>query len=325
WSKQVALPLVVVLPAWVWLTEGWRRAVRFLVCLAVCGALVSAVILWLFGPVENVLFNLWTVPRNQVTHPSGRMWDLVGAFRRHIKETALLGVLVVVTAVLELRRHAAQGSSGGRLRAVPGMLFALVGLSFLPGALLAFRKPGGDVNAMSYDSYFLLAAVTLSLTGLAQASTAPRRLVAAARGLLVTLPGLVLLTVVLWQESGCLSSWRRPVRLAELPSEVAYEYARRHPGEVYFPRLTLASYLAEGRVDHQSAGLIDRKVAGVPLSPGHLRAHLPPRLRAVAMVENGFIGERGHLGLPEYSLPVEEPELPGFVVFERREAAGRGP
>ncbi|MCP4661809.1 MAG: hypothetical protein GY856_40925, partial [bacterium] len=117
WSKQVALPLVVVLPAWVWLTEGWRRAVRFLVCLAVCGALISAVILWLFGPVENVLFNLWTVPRNQVTHPSGRMWDLVGAFRRHTKETALLGVLVVVTAVLELRRHAAQGSSGGRLRA----------------------------------------------------------------------------------------------------------------------------------------------------------------------------------------------------------------
>ncbi len=311
WTKQMVLPLLVVLPVYLALTAGRRAAGRFLLCLLLAAGLISAAVWWLFDPVD-LLFHLWTMPSRHLDGIGPGL--LLSGVERLLRETAVIWVVAGAALVLLLRRRHA-GVDPWQWRREPAVLFILVGLAELPLALLGYLKIAGDVNAMSYVAYFIICGATLLLAG--EASATSERAARAARRTLWALPAGLLLMVMLVQEPGSLDTWRRPLALAELPHERAFEYARRHPHEIYFPRLTLVSYLAEGEIYHQSAGLLDRQAAGLPLSQEHLRAHLPARMRAIAMAENGFMSEIEELGLPEFSQAFHDPQLPGFVIYRR--------
>ena len=129
------------------------------------------------------------------------------------------------------------------------------------------------------------------------------------------IPAVVLPIVLLFQEPGTLRTLTRPFPAGELPHQIAFDYARRHPGEIYFPRMTLVHLLAEGEVYHQVIGVLDRAYAEFPLTEDHLRAHLPPEMKGIAFFENVFMSEIEYYDPLGFSRQIRDPELPGFVVW----------
>ena len=190
----------------------------------------------------------------------------------------------------------------------PGWGYGLVGLAMAPMMVMATVKEGGDINNMAYPAYFLIAGASLSLAALA------RRTVIARRGL-VAIPAVILPTVLVFQEPETLRTLIRPFPTAELPHQIAYDYAREHPGEIYFPRMTLVHLLAEGEVYHQVIGILDRAYAEFPLTEDHLRAHLPPRMKGIAFYENVFMSEIEYYESLGFSQQIRDPDLPGFVIW----------
>ncbi len=298
WTKLVLLPLPAALALWGLWSGGRRRLGWCLGSLAVAGAAVSGLMIAGFGPLPNLVLNLWTVPASHTLPGLSRF--AAGAWGLLADEAAAWVLWLVAVGLLRL--------DGRDLRRDPAAVFGLVALVTAPLAVMARLKIGGDVNAHAYVSYFLVTGALLSLC-----RSASR--LAAARRLLAVLPPAAAALLLAVQAPAVLRSYTATP--GPPPHQLAWEYAARHPGEVYFPRLTLASLLAEGRVYHQMPGLVDRRVAGIPTSREHLLAHLPARLAAVAFYDNAFRCWPEELGLPEFSRPTQDPELPGFIVFRR--------
>lgn len=113
------------------------------------------------------------------------------------------------------------------------------------------------------------------------------------------------------------------------PSQLAYEYLRRHPGRAYFPCNPLAHLMAEGRLPHFLLPILERSVAGLPMSRDQIEAHLPPRFEEIVFPP----GARGH-GFPVewmqglLNRPLARSDrriLPGFEAYSVRNLAARPP
>jgi hypothetical protein len=111
-------------------------------------------------------------------------------------------------------------------------------------------------------------------------------------------------------------------------SQAAYEYLRRHPGAAYFPNQPLAHVLAEGRLYHFLGSVYERRVAGYPLTPEHLRRHIPPSIHAICY--NPPDQGTYHYGMvahffPDFCRPAALPALPQFVCVAQAEEPGAAP
>lgn len=326
WTKQVVLPLLLALPLYLLLTEGARSARRYLVVLAAAGLLVGGLVVWWFGPPWLIWFHLVTVPSRHPWRFGGGGHALLTGTGLLVSELTTLWGICLASLVLRIdgmRRTVAGADWRQALRREPWPLLWLVGLSMVPTAVLSRVKTGGDRNALSYVAYFLLAGATLSLLAAATAAKDRPALMGdrrRARAGLLVLPAVLLAVVVTVQEPGCLVPWRHALNRDALPQDIAFRYAAQHPGEAYFPRLTLSSYLAEGRFYHQSPGFIDAFNAGVPIDDESLWAHLPSRLRIVAFDRNGYESQVEYLPFQEQLEPApDDPELPGFVIYAWRD------
>lgn len=305
WTKLMLLPLLAALPLWALVMSGRRRALRLAVILAAVLAVVSASMVLAFGPLDRLIFNTWTVPARHatlITDPETMARAVRVAWRLLSQNAPAWALWLGVLAVRLHRRPAGWARE-------PAVAYGALGLALVPFSILGLLKKGGDINAFSYTLYPVVIGTVLSLLEEAQRSVLMRRL-------LLGLPAFLLAAVAAFQEPEFLETWSQPFRPSELPHQIAFEYARRHPGEVYFPRLTLATMMAEGKAYHQLVGLIDRDIAGFPPTPEHLRAYLPRNMKAVAFAANGFSAEVWQLHLPELRQDEgRDPELPGFIVY----------
>jgi hypothetical protein len=198
-------------------------------------------------------------------------------------------------------------------------LLLFVGVAMVPTAVVGGAKLGAFLNAHSYASYFIAGAATLGAGELAArpdgCGTIARLSIAAALGALVVSYANSPVDVQAARQSlAGLRTW------TDNPQQHAFEFARAHPGEVYFPLNPLASLQAEGRLDHAAVGIWDRSQAGFAPPPALLRRYLPPQLRWVAFrpLRGGFtlLPDPAQLA-PGFTRRVTLPELRGFDVFER--------
>jgi hypothetical protein len=187
-------------------------------------------------------------------------------------------------------------------------LLIWVSLFLAPGAILGRIKEGGDVNNLSLCVYFLLAAMAVELRAALSRkitdktnSTAPIGMLALMLIGLCTLYYLPTLT-------------RLPPFARQLyrnPQQIAYDYLKDHPGEVYFPNDPLPALMANGKLYHLAEGIHDRERAGYPLSEEHLRSGIPPNMKWIAILP----GLPDVKYFPAYHKPIPVPDLPDWKVL----------
>lgn len=292
WTKQTAAPLPLALLTAVWLAHGRTVATGYLMALAGIGIAISGVLVAAMG--EPMLFNMFVMLGRQAWYRPG----LAGVLA---EGATLLGsaweVLAGLGVALLVWRLA--GGEVSRVAFRPWMPLLLAAAFLFPTGALGANKLGGEENAF-HSMYYLIAALA---TMLADAGRSMR---------LARAPGYVFCVVALlaaWN-TGRLSVWasRRP--LWQNKQQLAYEFALRHPGEVYFPWYPLATLMAEGRLYHFEYGMFDRFLGGFEPTPNHVRAYVPPRMHWIAGHERMWCARY----FPEYSRVVTLPDLPGWVV-----------
>jgi hypothetical protein len=101
-------------------------------------------------------------------------------------------------------------------------------------------------------------------------------------------------------------------------TQVAYDYARQHPGKTYFPVNPLAALLAEGRLTHLDSALYDREIAGFPINAEQFAAGLPARCEFVAYPPRNEPRAAILRELVKGQPPVQELGLEGWSVYRIR-------
>jgi|GEM_PF-634518 len=200
----------------------------------------------------------------------------------------------------------------------PQVFFAIVGLFLSPTSILGRVKEGGDVNALSYTLYFLSIAALLVLIEWFSMVKFSKYLPKTSATLTVCYSAF-LLTQMLKFPSHTIELSQHFTQafhhIQNHPTQMAYQYVKKHPGEAYFPWQTLANVMAEGKMYHFEYGLFDRELAGFPASDRHFRAGLPANLQLIAFYSrnDGYVLHR----LPEFSRQIELDELPGWKIYTR--------
>ena len=306
--KQMFLPLPLALIVYLWAADGRARSVRYLFWLVVAGTLASAAALSAAGP-EHLYHCLIWLPAH---HP----WNMVGAIQA-MRNFILLSMPVPVLLLASVVYLWTTGQlRGSRLRALAAnrcVPLLLVGVALLPFSIAGRAKAGGDINSLSFALFFLTCGLTVMLADVARGSHS-----ASARRLAVSALVATMIPLALFEAPLVFDIRASVKRLPQAGQEVAFEYLKRHPGEAYFPWLPLAHYCAEHRFRHYSYGIVERLLAGEAVSMADFRAYIPQDPRIIAF---GADGTRYLLGydlmkyMPEYSYQVNDPELPGWLVY----------
>lgn len=321
WAKQSAVLGLLSLQVFVALALG-RGAWRTWAVSMLGGALASAaVFLAAFDPAA-LLFNMVEIPSH---HP---LWDsdafaLLLRTLRELGEASLLEACVLcggLAALPALRRELRECGPGAWIREHPWVALVFVGLGNLPTAVASRMKWGGDVNAFSFLSYFLLiAALLLLMTAAGPCGHDARAPKALGRAVLA---GLCLALTA----RGAYATLRLPTLLRQSGADqhaAGFALIRESPGRVYLPNQPLSHLLAEGRLYHFSYGLLDRELGGHPVTAAHFRAGIPGGASLVCFDElwpGDPVTVPAVLPFFPQARPIECGR-PGWVVFEVPPAA----
>lgn len=283
WSTLWAAPIALALSVYLWLAWGFRWFARFWLWFAVTAAALTGLFMLLYGP-RDLWFTLVTL--------RWRKPDLGGQALSFLAQGWPLLAALVALAGLRWRQAELEESRLRREAWGAPALIAVVLVPFLVGQAL----------------FYLAAAVSLLLASTAGAGgEEPAR--RAARGVGVALAGVALFFVA----ARTLDLWRADPK----GEDPAYEFARRNPGSIYFPRNPLPTVMAERKVYHAEPALESRTRAGYPPGKGHLEAYVPPDPRYI-VVRPGEAFPRERFTVFRESVYIEAPALPGWKTYARR-------
>ena len=321
-TKQTLFPILIVLPLWFGIQHGVRRAIHLSLLLFFWLSMAGLLCIGIFGKAE-LFFNILDIPRK---HP----W-IYGKFSSFQTFFLLFGELVdhglPVLATLfiaaklcplssprsEHSQNSWLSSFRSWIRDHPWSLLALTSLFMIPTSLLGRIKVGGSVNNLAAPIYFLTAALVMLVIDWYRTDSKP---IDYSRQKLL-IPIFLVSMFSPFALAGAIIKDLNGMRvLSENPQEVAYRYARAHPGQAYFPWNPLSTFLAEQRIDHFEYGLFDRDLAGFPISTRHFLQHISPKTRLVAFPPDRAT-EWTLKYLPAFNKRVEIPELPGWICYEQ--------
>jgi hypothetical protein len=279
WSKQTLVPLLVALPAFVWMCEGTRQLCRYLTCLAVAGAAISALMLAAFGPLQPMWFNMFVVPMREPHLPEKnvlqKFWQLG---TENLLPAAIILFLLLLPAFIS--DGGSRPDRGRFLAEHRWLVFGFVGIAMFPTFVAGILKVGGDINHLSLVSLFMLLAAGTGLGAhLGELEAArPEILRGAARTftIIFVLIGMLRTPIAMFSVAGS-----RPLRTNS--SESAYRFEKAHPGEAYFPFNPLAVLLASGKLYHSDIGLKDRELSGYGIGGEQFRRYAPRDYRMIAI------------------------------------------
>ena len=327
WSKQIAVPILVSLPLYIYLVCDIKIFIRYLACLLVSGIVISSILIVAFNP-QALWFNMITIPSH---HPwatddlsisvllSDKIELFLSALKQLVGYSLLQAVIVGFWVLFTIPNDFANLKTW--LEENPWLLFVIVGLFFLPTSLLGKVKSGGDANGM-YVVYFLTLAANLVLLKQASSSSiesGQETLQRIGKNWLLAL--VIILTIYNVNLPIPYIQKTLPHFLNNNVHQVVYEYSKENPGKVYFPWHPLSVLMAENKLYHIDSGPFDRYLAGFPISKEDFLAYLPENFTAIAIP--GWADTLGDQGkfylhyLPEFSRKIEIPELSGFIVYTK--------
>jgi hypothetical protein len=319
-SKQNLAPILAILPAYVFLREGWRQAATLAALELLLAVLAAGVCVSAFGS-EAMRFQMFTLPSRHPWHfqEYGRLQALLVISGYLIQDAALpAGVLAFFALMSSIRPKIRGSGPAPRLADQAWFLPLLTAVLMVPSALIGRAKEGGAANALTPVTYFLVVTLTAWIADyrLREGETWtdwPGR---------VVLGGTSLLAVML--TLACLNPWPKLIdnyhELADLghnPQQVAFEFSRKHPNAAYFPWNPLSTLMADGKYYHFEYGLGDYYLAGDIPPPEQIRAQLPSAM-AYLIYPPKRQSEAMHGLLGAFSARIESPELPpGWIVYTR--------
>ncbi len=308
WSKQVMAPLPLALAFFLWKRYRAGICLKYLLFLLIGGSGVSGFFLAAFG-AHPIFFHTLYIPSHHPWNSSNPLTAIGDAF----KEFSLFAAIPLILPLAAIFINITENDEAPSLRAWLGRnhwaVFFITGLALIPLSLLGRVKVGGAHNTFSYSIYFLAISGVLALIHLHERQ---------AKALLVTL-----LCVFLFIKIPSLSVFfQRMKEFYPNYASVSYAYIKNHPREAYFPCEPLSELLAEGSFLHVRAGLEERELAGVPVDRANFLETLPFSFKKVVFPPN--IPPRVPASedsvlkyLPEYKHRVDDPELPGWYVYEK--------
>ncbi len=313
WSKQVAAPLCVALPLYLWLADGPRVALKYFACIAVWGLAVSGVFVLVFG-YENLFFNMITIPSRHAFEGKYGMDPMSFALYKLLRECSIIlivGIFSFFVPVADLFRSKKRWREW--FRENPWTLPLLVSLLMVPTSLLGKAKEGGSNNTLCYTTYFLAIASTMAFISAIKNISYPAwftKIDAARR-----MANFTLIVFLLIQVPCIYYKYTVPAKEDDY-AQMVFEYLKKYPGETYFPRLTVLHLMAENKIYHDSVALNDRIWADLPLSDTHMRAYIPQNLKQIGFRENKE-DDRQWLRLPEFTTKAKDEKLPGYFVYRK--------
>ena len=326
WTKQIAVPILVSLPIYVFLAYDLKVLKRYLACLLVSFVVISGILITAFNP-QALWFNTIAIPSH---HPWGaadntilllfsdKIKLLLSASKQLAGYCLLQGTIIGFWILCTIPNSLTKTKTW--LQENPWLLFVIVALFFVPTSLLGRVKSGGDANGMYAVYFFTLAANLVLLKKASNSSTESGQESLERIGKNWLLSMVIVLTVY---------NINLPIPYIQkiLPNffnnvhQVVYEYSKENPGKVYFPWHPLSVLMAENKLYHIDSGPFDRYLAGFPISKEDFLAYLPENFTAIAIP--AWADLRGDEGkfylhyLPDFTRKIEIPELSGFVVYTR--------
>jgi hypothetical protein len=273
-----------------------------------------AAALYLAGP-ERLYHCLIWVPAHHPWNSPSHIESAIQAMRSFIRLSMPVPVLLLACVGYLWTSRGLRGRGLRNLAANRSAPLLLVGLALLPFSIAGRAKAGGDTNSLSFALFFLTCGLTVMLADVARGAQSE-----STRRLAVSVLVATMLLLALSQAALPLDIYASAKRLPQAGQQVAFDYLNRHPGEAYFPWFPLAHFYAEHQFRHYSYGITDRLLAGEPVSRAEFRAYIPPDPRIVAFAEDGTPQVLGYdlmKYMPEYSHQVNDPELPGWLVYGR--------
>lgn len=311
YAKQTMVPVMLALFIYLWLWGKVGSLMVFVKGLGLSGLVVSLG-LWLSFDPGAMWFNTMVLP---ASHP-WRSPDRVGILLSSLAELGGYGLLVwllVVGGWCYLRATNANHLADFWRR--PWAINLLTALFLVSTSLLGRVKVGGVENTLSPSLYFgAIAALLLIQDWYLGLECQSQNLIK-----LGTTAMLVMVAVIQVKSLPGLS-----LAIANLPNNpqaIAYQYAKAHSGQIYFPFHPLAHLLAEGKLYHFHYGIYDRELAGYAPTAAHFAAHIPNDLQLVAFPprfpSRDLTKSPPLRYLPEFRRSVEIAELPGWTVFAK--------
>jgi hypothetical protein len=310
--KQMFLPVPIALLVYLWAAEGRARAVRYLLWLVAAGGLAGGAALFAAGFARLYHCLIWLPAHHPWNDPS-RIVSAIQAMRSFIRLSMPVPVLLLACLGYLLTSAQLRGRGLRALAANRCVPLLLVGVALLPFSIAGRAKAGGDVNSLSFALFFLTCGLTVMLADVARGAQS-----GAARRLAVSVLAAMMLPLAISEAPLAFDIRASAKRLPQAPQQAAFEYLNRHPGEAYFPWFPLAHFCAEHQFRHYSFGIVERLMAGEPVSTADFRAYIPPDPRVIAFANDGtpqLFGYDLMKYLPEYSYRVNDPELPGWLVY----------
>ena len=320
WSKQVALPVVVALPIYIFLADGYRCFKRYVLCIFAVGIIFLVIFASIFNP-QILFFNLFTLPGSHPWTSDNKLVALFGSNRKLMQEY-LLSVTIIIFCVLSQflftdfkvldRSKLQEWINNNRW-----IMLAIVGILMIPASAAGNVKVGGDINAFSFTLYFFAASASLGLVKLAN-SLLPSQIKSFSRAtkLIVTIS----IVIFIFSEfpPPFPTIYRQLQNLNNNSSQIAYEYAKKYPGQAFFPMQPLSTLMAEGKLYHFAHGLFDRQHADVLVTDEHFKAYIPANIKLVAYPGSGKKDEATEPFITKFSQKIKVDELPGLTVYVRQ-------
>jgi len=311
--KQTLAPIVIGLCLFLWLTAGIRSLLRFMACLCSFAAALLSLLVVLFWPPKDLFFNILTLASHRPRMaPFPGSWGLLRD--QVLLDTSLAGFCLLLF-LLYWHFYEHSKTSGWRqlFREHRWLVFPLVGLALVPACIKARLTVGGDSNQIGTFAYFLILGTTLGLNEF-MTNTKQDRLKSIGSTILATALVVVTFPAVIRTIVKAIGFDRANV--ADV--SIVYQYALKHPGKAYFPWNPLADFFAERRFYHFDSALLDREVAGHGIDCHQFISGIPPDISVIAIPQ----GESDNISRALRSYlsgwkPVEDAELPGWVVFQR--------
>jgi hypothetical protein len=316
--KQTMAPLLFALCLFVLLVGGIRPALQYMACVLASGIAFSSAIVAIFWPPKDLLFNLVTLASHR---PS---WGSYTQIHLEIYEEALLPMLALMLFGLHWYFYERSPASGWRslLAGHRWLVFPLIGILLAPVCVKARSTYGGEPNHIGLFVYFFALGTTLGLSQLMTETTENPYRAKASRilALSLILASLGARSLAVFRQGAVRDN--RSSRTWE-----AYEYDLRHPGRAYFPWNPLASVFVEHKFYHIESALQDREAAGHGINQAQFVSGIPAHLSLVATPFDILAFDPDsppRRALAEFLSSwkrIDDPELPGWTVYQRPDVA----